>query len=35
VAAWACMILHNLLLFVLFLICFLRGKWNPLKEAAE
>lgn len=30
VAAWACMILHNLLLFVLFLICYLRKKWNPL-----
>ncbi|MBE5949757.1 MAG: MATE family efflux transporter [Lachnospiraceae bacterium] len=35
VSAWACMILHNLLLFVLFLICFVRGKWNPLKEATE
>ena len=30
VSAWACMILHNLLLFVLFLIIYLRGKWNPL-----
>ncbi len=30
VSAWACMILHNLLLFVLFLICYLRKKWNPL-----
>lgn len=30
VAAWACMILHNLLLFVLFLICYLRKAWNPL-----
>lgn len=30
VSAWACMISHNLLLFVLFLICFVRGKWNPL-----
>lgn len=30
VAAWACMILHNLLLFTLFLICYLRKKWNPL-----
>ncbi|MBE5882940.1 MAG: MATE family efflux transporter [Lachnospiraceae bacterium] len=32
VSAWACMILHNLLLFVLFLICFVRGTWNPLNE---
>ena len=30
VSAWGCMILHNLLMFVLFLICFVRGKWNPL-----
>ena len=32
VSAWACMIAHNLLLFVLFLICYLKGAWNPLKE---
>ena len=30
VSAWACMIAHNLFLFVLFLICYLRGVWNPL-----
>ena len=30
VSAWACMILHNLLLFVLFLISYLKGSWNPL-----
>ena len=30
VSAWACMIAHNLLLFVLFLICYVRGVWNPL-----
>ena len=29
VAAWACMIAHNLLLFGLFLICYVRGIWNP------
>lgn len=29
VSAWGCMILHNMLLFVLFLICFIRGRWNP------
>lgn len=33
VSAWACMILHNMLLFILFLICFLRGKWNPLSNS--
>lgn len=32
VSAWGCMILHNLLLFLLFLICYLRGTWNPLRE---
>lgn len=32
VSAWACMIAHNLLLFALFLICYLRGKWNPLER---
>lgn len=31
ISAWACMILHNLWLFVMFLISFLRGSWNPLK----
>ena len=30
ISAWACMILHNILLFVMFLIIFLRRKWNPL-----
>ncbi len=30
ISAWACMIAHNLLLFVLFLICYMRGVWNPL-----
>ena len=32
VSAWACMVAHNLLLFALFLICFMRGKWNPLNR---
>ncbi len=34
VSAWACMIAHNLLLFTLFLICYVRGTWNPLKNAS-
>lgn len=29
VSAWACMIGHNLLLFVLYVIYYRRGKWNP------
>lgn len=32
VSAWACMIAHNLLLFALFLVCYIRGTWNPLKN---
>ena len=32
VSAWACMISHNLLLFVLFLIYYLRRTWNPLGQ---
>lgn len=31
VSAWTCMITHNLLLFVLFVIHYARGKWNPLR----
>ena len=31
VSAWACMIAHNLFLFILFLYCYISGKWNPLK----
>ncbi|MBQ4600415.1 MAG: MATE family efflux transporter [Oscillospiraceae bacterium] len=34
VSAWSCMIAHNLLLFVLFLICHIRGTWNPLRRGA-
>lgn len=33
VSAWGCMILHNMLLFLLFLISFIRGRWNPLRKA--
>ena len=30
VSAWACMITHNLLLFVMFTAYFRHGQWNPL-----
>ncbi len=30
IAAWACMIAHNLLIFALFMISYVRGSWNPL-----
>ena len=29
VSAWACMIAHNILLFILFTVHFARGKWKP------
>ena len=32
ISAWACMISHNLLLFVLFVLYYRSGRWNPLKE---
>lgn len=32
ISAWACMIAHNLLLFLLYLICYVRGVWNPLQQ---
>lgn len=32
VSAWGCMILHNLLLFAMFLIHWRRGKWNSLSK---
>lgn len=31
ISAWACMITHNLILFFMFLIHYLRGHWNPLR----
>ncbi len=32
ISAWACMIAHNLLLFVMFMICYLSGRWNPMNK---
>ena len=32
VSAWGCMILHNMLLFILFLRYFIQGRWNPLEK---
>lgn len=34
VSAWACMIAHNLLLFLMFMSCYLSGKWNPMNVPA-
>ncbi len=30
IAAWGCMILHNICVFIMFIISYSRGKWNPL-----
>ena len=30
VAAWGCMIAHNMLLFVLYVRCHVKKLWNPL-----
>lgn len=35
IAAWSCMITHNLVLFLLMLIIFLSGRWNPLQKTTE
>ena len=32
VSAWACMIAHNLLICLLFFICYVKGLWNPLAK---
>lgn len=32
VSAWACMIGHNLLIFALYMITYLRGTWNPMNQ---
>lgn len=32
VSAWACMIAHNMFLFVMYLICYIRKRWNPLTK---
>lgn len=31
VAAWGCMIAHNLLVFMLFLVTYIRNGWNPME----
>ena len=35
IVAWGCMIAHNMLLFVLLMVCYLRGSWNPLQRNAD
>ena len=33
VSAWACMIAHNMLLFLLFGYCYISGRWNPMHKS--
>lgn len=35
VSAWGCMILHNLLLFMMFAVYLISGRYNPLKNSKE
>lgn len=35
VAAWGAMIMHNILLFALYLVCYLRKRWNPLERESD
>ena len=35
VSAWACMIAHNTLVFVFYLITYIRDSWNPLRDAPD
>lgn len=32
ISAWGCMIAHNLLLFMAFLVCYITGRWNPMNR---
>lgn len=32
ISAWACMIAHNLLLFTMFVIYYVTGRWNPMNK---
>lgn len=35
VGAWACMILHNLMLFAVFFLFYITGKYNPMQKKRE
>ena len=32
ISAWSCMIAHNMLLFFMFMICYVSGRWNPMNK---
>ena len=33
ISVWACMIAHNMYIFFIYLIVYIRGSWNPLRDA--
>lgn len=35
VSAWACMILHNMAMFFMFLVYYISGRWNPLARSKK
>ena len=35
ISVWACMIAHNMLIFFIYLIVYLRGSWNPLQNTSN
>lgn len=35
ISAWGCMIAHNLFLFVMFSVCYVTGKWNPMDQKGQ
>ncbi len=35
ISAWACMIAHNILVFILYLYMYIRGTWNPLNKQVQ
>ena len=35
ISAWGCMIIHNITVFIMFIVCYFRGKWNPLLRTTK
>lgn len=35
ISAWGCMIGHNMVLFLLFVLCYAKGWWNPMETSSE
>ena len=35
ISAWGCMIGHNMVLFLLFVVCYTKGWWNPMEVSSK